>query len=68
MVLKCCSVCPHHSIRAEGEERHSHCSKENCWSRFSKCVTIKALERFLLEQSMDQHRPSAIQLAYSIRD
>jgi hypothetical protein len=52
----------------EGEERHSHCSKENCWSRFSKCVTIQALERFLLEQGMDRRPPSAIQLAYSIQD
>ncbi len=37
----------------EGDERTSHCQKENCWSRYSKCILYKALEIYLKENSQD---------------
>jgi len=37
-------------IKLEGKDQTSHCRKENCWSRFSKCIAFKALEKFLKEE------------------
>ncbi len=31
----------------------SYCQKENCWSRFSKCVANKALDRFLEQEDSE---------------
>lgn len=51
MIIKACIICKYHTVELEGEEQTSHCGRENCWSRYSKCITIKALEKFLKEES-----------------
>ena len=56
MLIKSCLNCKYHTIRLEGEEQTSHCGRENCWSRFSKCINMKALERFLKEESSRHDR------------
>ncbi len=53
MVLRSCLMCDHHEIRLEEEVRKSFCHKENCWSRYSKCVVQRALERFLEQDRAD---------------
>ena len=66
MIIKACLTCKYHTIRLEGEEQTSHCGRENCWSRFSKCITLKALEKFLKEESSRHDRPfSAFTQMYS---
>ena len=56
MIIKVCLPCEYHEIEQDGKEETSHCRKENCWSRYSKCVLGKALERFLKEESSRQDR------------
>jgi hypothetical protein len=56
MVIKSCINCKFHAIKLEGEEETSHCGRENCWSRFSKCIVMKALEKFLKEESSRHDR------------
>lgn len=56
MIIRSCFSCEYHEIRHEGKEETSHCRKENCWSRYSKCVLGKALERYLKEESARQDR------------
>ncbi len=57
MLIKSCSNCKFHEIKSEGEEETSYCRRENCWSRYSKCVLAKALEKYLKEQSSRPDRP-----------
>jgi len=52
MIIKICTQCEYHAIKLEGNEETSHCRRENCWSRFSKCILTKALEKFLKEESI----------------
>jgi hypothetical protein len=54
MIIKSCSSCEYHERKQDGKEETSHCRKENCWSRYSKCVLGKALERYLEEESARQ--------------
>ena len=49
MLIKACFLCTYHKIRAE-EEQRSYCQKEYCWSEYSDCMSLKALEHFLREQ------------------
>ena len=51
MIIKHCLSCEFHQMKQDGKEETSHCRKENCWSRYSKCILGKALERFLKEES-----------------
>jgi hypothetical protein len=51
MIIKSCVSCRYHEMKRDGGEETSHCQKENCWSRYSKCVLGKALEKFLKEES-----------------
>ena len=51
MVIKPCLSCEFHQTKQDGKEETSYCRRENCWSRYSKCVLVKALERFLKEES-----------------
>lgn len=51
MVIKLCLNCEYHSVKLESGEPTSHCGRENCWSRYSKCVLHKALETYLKENS-----------------
>jgi len=67
MLIKSCFPCKYHEIRQDAEEKNSHCGKENCWSRYSKCIAIKALERFLKQETLerDSHPFSATERFYS---
>ena len=56
MLLRSCFPCAFHDVRQDGEARMSHCRKENCWSQYSKCVTLKALNKFLDEDRADCQR------------
>jgi len=50
MILKCCSGCEYHGVvEIERGIMESRCGRENCFSRYSKCVLNKALEKFLKE-------------------
>jgi hypothetical protein len=49
--MKSCFQCEFHAIKQDGKEETSHCRRENCWSRYSKCLLVKALEKFLKEES-----------------
>jgi len=50
VLIKSCFECEFHLIKKEENEERSHCQKENCWSRFSKCVLKKALDQFLANE------------------
>jgi hypothetical protein len=53
MIIKSCLECNYHMIQHEGREQTSYCGRENCWSRFARCIEMKALERFLKQESTD---------------
>jgi len=66
MLIKSCFSCKYHEIKQDEKEEMSHCRRENCWSRYSKCVANKALDRFLEQESSDRNRPfSALTHMYS---
>jgi hypothetical protein len=66
MIIKPCLSCEFHEIKQDEKEEMSHCRRENCWSRYSKCVLGKALEIFLKEESSGHDRPfSALTHMYS---
>jgi hypothetical protein len=65
MILQCCINCEYHRIKDQDGENVSHCAKENCWSRYSKCVTLKALDRFLDKETVAQRQYSALARVYS---
>ena len=51
MLIRSCFDCQFHVEKVNGEkEKTSYCSRENCFSRFSKCIAMKALERYLEEE------------------
>ena len=56
MLIRSCFRCKSHEVRQGDDEETSHCSKENCWSRFSKCVARKALDRFLDDEGTSSFR------------
>jgi hypothetical protein len=56
MLLRSCFVCDGHEIRGEEGVRQSFCRKENCWSRYSKCVARRAIQRFIEEERLDVAR------------
>jgi hypothetical protein len=64
MILGSCLPCPFHTIREDGEGSGSHCGKENCWSRFSKCLARKALDRFLAQEAAPPRPFSALSHVY----
>jgi hypothetical protein len=51
MLFQCCSRCEFHAVKQDDEESMSYCKKENCWSRYSKCVAITALNSFVRQES-----------------
>jgi hypothetical protein len=65
MIIKFCLGCKYHMIREEGRERTSYCARENCWSRFSRCIDTKALERFLKQESTDYDYSSSVAIRVS---
>jgi hypothetical protein len=50
MLIKACINCKFHEIKQNEEAQMSYCRKEYCWSQYSKCVAMKAIERFLNEE------------------
>ena len=61
MVIKYCFQCAFHEKKQDEEKQMSYCSKENCWSEFSKCLSKQALKKFLEEQAENYSQ----QLAHS---
>lgn len=53
MLLRSCFVCPHHQVRGDEGVRHSFCAKENCWSRYSRCIARRAIEKFLEQDRLE---------------
>ena len=50
MLIKACLKCEFHEIKQGEEAQMSYCRKECCWSRYSDCIALKAVERFLNEE------------------
>ena len=66
MLIKSCFLCKYHEIKQVEKEQMSRCRRENCWSQYSKCVSIKALNRFLEQECSGDDRPfSALTHVYS---
>jgi hypothetical protein len=57
MLIKPCFICKFHEIKEEESEPMSYCSRENCYSRYSKCIANKALDRYLEQESSERDRP-----------
>ncbi len=51
MILKICNKCAFHETKGTDVEEFSFCSRENCYSQFSKCISKHALKLFLENQS-----------------
>jgi hypothetical protein len=65
MLIKACLTCKFHEIREEGHQKMSRCIKENCYSEFSKCIAIKALNEYLEDETSESKGPfSAIDRFY----
>ena len=56
MLIRSCLICKHHEFKLVDNERMSYCQKENCYSRYSKCVANKALNKFLEQESREPDR------------
>ena len=66
MLIRSCFSCKFHEVKQEKQEKISRCIKENCYAQYSKCVTTKALKKFLEQESSASYRPfSAIDHVYS---
>jgi hypothetical protein len=50
MILRCCLQCENHIVKEEAEEKMSYCSRENCWSEFSKCLMKTALKELIKKE------------------
>ena len=60
MLIRSCLDCEFHQTKEENGTNISYCGKENCWSRYSKCIAMKALERFLVDQRTDRRPRSSV--------
>jgi len=54
MIVTYCNACVFHEIKHEETEQMSYCSKESCFSQFSKCLSKHALKIFLEKESNRQ--------------
>ena len=54
MLIKYCLTCAFHEAKSEGSGEFSYCSRENCYSEFSKCLSKHALKRFLDQEAVVQ--------------
>jgi hypothetical protein len=52
MLINYCLTCAFHEEKGENGERLSYCSRENCYSQFSKCLSKHALQRFLDQEAL----------------
>ncbi len=59
MLIKYCLTCAFHLARAEDAQEYSYCSRENCYSQFSKCLSKHALARFLAEEFLPRDKQAA---------
>ncbi len=59
MLLRTCLICKFHECRLVDGVRISYCQRENCYSRYSKCIANKALNRFLEQDSRQTERPDS---------
>jgi len=67
MLIKSCINCKFHEIRQQGEDKTSHCLRENCYARYSKCVATKALNWFLEKETSKNDRSfSAVDHLYPL--
>ncbi len=65
MIIKTCLQCKFHEIRENGNSKTVYCSRENCFSQYSKCISKKALEWYLrMESSNDERPPSYLEMLY----
>jgi hypothetical protein len=61
MLIRLCLTCAFHQEKKEGSEVFSYCSRENCFSEFSKCLSNHALKRFLDQEAIGkQSKKSAV--------
>jgi hypothetical protein len=60
MLLQSCLHCEFHELKEDNGKNVSYCRKENCWSRYSKCVAMRALDRFLSIETADRSKRSSI--------
>ncbi len=60
MLIKSCLTCKFHEIRKEGNEDKSRCTKENCYSEFSKCIAIRALNEFIENEKTETKDPFSV--------
>lgn len=58
MVIKFCNRCAFHEIKKGEEGEFSYCSRENCYSQFSKCLNKHALKLFLEKESKSEPKPT----------
>jgi hypothetical protein len=56
MLIKYCLPCVFHQEKEEKSERYSYCSRENCYSQFSKCLSKHALQKFLDQESLSMQK------------
>ena len=52
MLIRLCLTCAFHQAKSESSEEFSYCSRENCYSEFSKCLSKHALKRFLEQETV----------------
>jgi hypothetical protein len=55
LIIKSCLDCDFHEVKEN--EKMSYCKRENCYSRYSKCIANKALDKFLEEEGSERRRP-----------
>ena len=63
MLIRSCFQCKFHEVKEVNSEKISGCGRENCYSRFSKCIANKALNRYLEQESSDRDHPITLQLS-----
>lgn len=56
MIIGVCQNCEYHSIKWDDEGRKSHCSKENLWSIYTKCIMNIALSEFIEREKIRNQR------------
>ena len=54
MLIKSCLQCKFHEAKPNGKQKISYCARENCYSRYSKCIANKALNMFLEQERSER--------------
>ena len=68
MILACCETCEYHEKVEIELTFYSKCQKENCLSMYSNCVTNRAVERFVSQNTLDdtEEPSSALEICYPL--